>query len=98
MTNNCLCGDFNILVESSLHFILTKSLAYLNITGHVKPVLKIIRTHGACQAPSSKNSEGLLVIYSDRDLLNRIGILIGRVLGIGESKKSLYVLNKNSYL
>lgn len=37
MAKNYLYGDFNILVESSLHFILTKSLAFLNIPGHVKP-------------------------------------------------------------
>ena len=54
---------------------LTKSLAYLNVPGHV---LKTIRTYSACQSPSPKNSEGLLMIYSDRDLLNRIGILLRR--------------------
>lgn len=71
-----------------------KSLAYLNIPGHV---LKTIRTHSTSQTPSPKNSEGLLMIYSDRNLLKRIGILLGRVIEVGERRKILYVFNKNSY-
>lgn len=87
MAKNCLYGDFNILVESGLLFILTKSLAFLNIPGHVKPqVLKFI-THSVCQVLSPTNSGGLLVIYFDGVLLNRTGILLGE--GIENRRKEV---------